>query len=107
MSGSTENITFIKCFFVVEDLCGEKHHVYEEEKYRDLSAAIAAYRELPSTKQKALGIENQNPFPGSLEFVRCINGKDVLSVDYTLLDAWRNNPEIQAVVGHIKQEFDL
>lgn len=46
------------------------------------------------------------PQPGSLDFVQCHNGKNVLIRDYEKLSAWRN-PEILRLVNQLRDSMPL
>lgn len=95
---------FIDHFYVVEDL--EVHGQLAIEEYPSREEALAAYFALPNNKLKALGIQNTNPLPGSLDFIHCVNGIDTAIMDYTFVEVW-NNPEIQMVQGEIENALAL
>ena len=95
---------FIEHFYVVEDL--EVHGQLEVKEYPNCEEALAAYFALPNNKLKALGIQNTNPLPGSLDFIHCVNGIDTAIMDYTFIEVW-NNPEIQEVQEEIENALAL
>lgn len=95
---------FIDHFYVVENL--EVHVQLAIKEYPNCEEALAAYFALPNNKLKALGIQNTNPLPGSLDFIHCVNGIDTAIMDYTFVEVW-NNPEIQEVQGEIENALAL
>lgn len=95
---------FIDHFYVVDDL--EVKGPLAIKKYDTLDAALEAYFGLPNDKLKALGIQNTNPLPGSLDFIQCENGIDTATMDYTSVEVW-NNPEIQALQTDIDMALAL
>ena len=95
---------FIDHFYVVDDL--EVKGPLAIKKYDTLDAALEAYFGLPNDKLKALGIQNTNPLPGSLDFIQCENGIDTATMDYTSVEVW-NNPEIQALQADIDMALAL
>ena len=95
---------FIDHFYVVEDL--ELHGQLAIREYSSCEEALAAYFALPNTKLKALGIQNTNPLPGSLDFIHCVNGIDTAIMDYSFVEVW-NNPEIQEVQTEIENALAL
>ena len=95
---------FIDHFYVVEDL--EVHGQLAIREYPSCEEALAAYFALPNNKLKALGIQNTNPLPGSLDFIHCVNGIDTAIMDYTFVEVW-NNPEIQEVQEEIENALAL
>ena len=95
---------FIDHFYVIEDL--NVKGPLALKRYESLEDAIAAYYALPNDKLKALGIQNTNPLPGSLDFIQCQNGIDTATMDYTAVEAW-NNPEVQAVHAEIELALAL
>ena len=95
---------FIDHFYVVEDL--ELHGQLAIREYSSCEEALAAYFALPNTKLKALGIQNTNPLPGSLDFIHCVNGIDTAIMDYSFVEVW-NNPEIQEVQAEIENALAL
>ena len=82
---------FIDHYYVVEDL--QKSGPLEIKEYADMQEALQAYFSLPNHKQKAFGIQNSLPLPGSLDFIQCINGVDRNILDYQNVEGW-DNPEI-------------
>ena len=94
---------FIDHFYVVEDL--EVKGPLAIRQYDTLDAALEAYFGLPNDKLKALGIQNTNPLPGSLDFIQCENGFDIATMDYTSVEAW-NTPEIQSLQAKIDMALD-
>ena len=95
---------FIDHFYVVEDL--EVHGQLAIEEYPTCEEALTAYFALPNNKLKALGIQNTNPLPGSLDFIHCVNGIDTAIMDYSFVEVW-NNPEIQTVQEEIENALAL
>lgn len=95
---------FIDHFYVVEDL--EVHGQLAIKEYSSCEKALAAYFALPNTQLKALGIQNTNPLPGSLDFIHCVNGIDTAIMDYSFIEVW-NNPEIQGVQAEIENALAL
>ena len=96
--------SFIDHFYVVKDL--KEHGQLAIKEYASCEEALAAYFALPNNKQKALGIQNTNPLPGSLDFIQCLNGIDTAIMDYSLIEVW-NNPEIQKVQAEIERAISL
>ena len=99
-----EEKPFIDHFYVVEDL--EVHGQLAIKEYPSCEEALAAYFALPNYKLKALGLQNTNPLPGSLDFIHCVNGIDTTIMDYTFVEVW-NNPEIQEVQEEIENALAL
>ena len=98
---TTEPAVFIDHFYVAEDI--QKHGALDITEYPTLEEALAAYRELPSTKMKALGAMNtRKPLPGSLDFVHCRDGVDTIVEDYRKVDGWENK-EVLDVVQRIRE----
>ena len=95
---------FIDHFYVVEDL--EVHGRLAIKEYSNVDEALAAYFQLPNNKLKALGIQNTNPLPGSLDFIHCVNGIDTAIMDYSFVEVW-NNPEVQEVQAQIENALSL
>ena len=95
---------FIDHYYVVEDL--QKSGPLEIKEYADMQEALQAYFSLPNHKQKAFGIQNSRPLPGSLDFIQCINGVDRNILDYQNVEGW-DNPEIINAVEQVDVEIDL
>lgn len=95
---------FIDHYYVVEDL--QKLGPLEIKKYADMQEALQAYFSLPNHKQKAFGIQNSLPLPGSLDFIQCINGVDRNILDYQNVEGW-DNPEIINAAEQVDVEIDL
>lgn len=95
---------FIDHYYVVEDL--QKSGPLEIKKYADMQEALQAYFSLPNHKQKAFGIQNSLPLPGSLDFIQCINGVDRNILDYQNVEGW-DNPEIINAAEQVDVEIDL
>lgn len=93
---------FIDHFYVVEDL--QVRGALNLQTYPTLKEAIAAYRELPADKLKALGAQNTMPLPGSLDLVQCQEGKNVLILDYSKIKDW-DNREIRSAREALKAEL--
>lgn len=96
--------SFIDHFYVVEDL--EVHGQLAIKEYQRCKDALDAYFALPNDKCKALGIQNTNPMPGSLDFIQCLNGIDTAIMDYSFIEVW-NNLEIQKVQAEIERAISL
>ena len=71
-----------------------------------MQEALQAYFSLPNHKQKAFGIQNSRPLPGSLDFIQCINGVDRNILDYQNVEGW-DNPEIINAAEQVDVEIDL
>lgn len=70
---------FIDHFYVVNDL--EVRGALSLKEYSTLEAAMRAYQELPNTQMKALGAMNTGrPLPGSLDFMQCKDGQDIIEL---------------------------
>lgn len=95
---------FIDHYYVVEDL--QKSGPLEIKEYADMQEALQAYFSLPNHKQKAFGIQNSLPLPGSLDFIQCINGVDRNILDYQNVEGW-DNPEIINAAEQVDVEIDL
>ena len=95
---------FIDHYYVVEDL--QKSGPLEIKEYADMQEALQAYFSLPNHKQKAFGIQNSRPLPGSLDFIQCINGVDRNILDYQNVEGW-DNPEIINAAEQVDVEIDL
>ncbi len=95
---------FIDHYYVVEDL-GVRGPLAIKE-YQNLEEALSAYFALPNDNLKALGIQNTNPMPGSLDLIQCQNGIDTMTMDYTAVEVW-NNPEVQAVHSELELALAL
>lgn len=92
--------TFIDHFYVCEDL--SKLGALDIHQFSNLKEAVAAYRALPAGKEvKALGAQNTQPLPGSLDFVQHLNGKDWLLSDCRRLAAWHNE-EVQNAMCELR-----
>ena len=91
--------SMIDHFYVVEDLQAQGQLAITE--YPDLDAALEAYRALPREKSKALGIQNTNDLPGSLDFIQCRKGIDTIVEDYKAVNGWESE-EIRTVVEQIR-----
>ncbi len=102
----TEHIekAFIDHFYVIEDL--EIRGQLSVKEYQSCEEALSAYFALPNNKLKALGIQNTNPLPGSLDFIHCVNGIDTAIMDYTFVEVW-NNPEIQEAQKKVENALAL
>lgn len=95
---------FIDRYYVCEDLTPP--NPLKTQTFELLDDAIAAYKELPANKVKALGIQNSAPMPGSLDFVQCHNGKNVLIRDFERMPNWRN-AEILRAVQQLREKLPL
>ena len=100
MLDAQEEAPFIDHFYVVPDL--ERRGQLEVQTFATFEEAYAAYSEFSTENVKALGVQNTNPLPGSLDLIQCREGKDVLVEDYLQAEGW-NNPEISAVVNRIQE----
>ncbi len=90
---------FIHHYYVIEDL--QVSGPFALTEYSSLEQAVQAYKELPTENRKALGIQNTNPLPGSLDFIHCRDGQDVMVQDYLQVDGW-NNPEIMEAIARMQ-----
>lgn len=95
--------SFIAHYYVVEDI--QARGPLSVQNYSDLNDALAAYAALPSDKMKALGIQNTNDLPGSLDIVQCKDGIDTLTNDWEKVAGW-DNPEVQAAVEQITKGLE-
>lgn len=95
---------YIDHYYVVEDL--QKQGKLDIQEYSSLSEALENYFALPTHKMKALGIQNQSPLPGSLDFIQCKNGVDHLPEDWTKVTGWLN-PQIYQTVQYLKESLEV
>lgn len=95
---------YIDHYYVVEDL--QKQGKLDVREYSSLSEALENYFALPTHKMKALGIQNQSPLPGSLDFIQCKNGVDHLTEDWTKVTGWLN-PQIYQTVQYLKESLEV
>ena len=95
---------YIDHYYVVEDL--QKQGKLDIQEYSSLSEALENYFALPTHKMKALGIQNQFPLPGSLDFIQCKNGVDHLTEDWTKVTGWLN-PQIYQTVQYLKESLEV
>lgn len=95
---------YIDRYYVVEDL--QKQGKLDIQEYSSLSEALENYFALPTHKMKALGIQNQSPLPGSLDFIQCKNGVDHLTEDWTKVTGWLN-PQIYQTVQYLKESLEV
>ena len=95
---------YIDHYYVVEDL--QKQGKLDVREYSSLSEAVENYFALPTHKMKALGIQNQSPLPGSLDFIQCKNGVDHLTEDWTKVTGWLN-PQIYQTVQYLKESLEV
>lgn len=95
---------YIDHYYVVEDL--QKQGKLDIREYSSLSEALENYFVLPTHKMKALGIQNQSPLPGSLDFIQCKNGVDHLTEDWTKVTGWLN-PQIYQTVQYLKESLEV
>lgn len=95
---------YIDHYYVVEDL--QKEGKLDIREYSSLSEALENYFALPTHKMKALGIQNQSPLPGSLDFIQCKNGVDHLTEDWTKVTGWLN-PQIYQTVQYLKESLEV
>lgn len=95
---------YIDHYYVVEDL--QKQGKLDIREYSSLSEALENYFALPTHKMKALGIQNQSPLPGSLDFIQCKNGVDHLTEDWTKVTGWLN-PQIYQTVQYLKESLEV
>ena len=95
---------FIDHFYVIPDLnvTGQ----LDVRTYSTFEDAYSAYSKMPDDRQKALGIQNTMPMPGSLDFIHCRDGVDTLVEDYLEIEGW-NNPEVAAVVDTMQEKLSL
>ena len=95
---------YIDHYYVVEDL--QKQGKLDIREYSSLSEALENYFALPTHKMKALGIQNQSPLPGSLDFIQCKNGVDHLTEDWTKVTGWLNS-QIYQTVQYLKESLEV
>lgn len=93
-----QNDAFIDHYYVIPDL--EVTGSLDVQTFSIFEEAYAAYAALPSDKVKALGVQNSNSLPGSLDFIQCRGGVDTIIEDYTKVAGW-DNPEISALLEQI------
>lgn len=91
---------FVDHYYVVDDLAKPGPLVVQE--FGNLDEAMKKYFSLPNHQMKALGVQNTNPLPGSLDFIQCKNGIDTVIEDYKKVEGW-DNPEIQQIVEKTEQ----
>lgn len=99
------NLFFIARYYVVQDL--QKRGALDVEYYRDIDAAIEAYRALPAEQLKAIGMDKQhgpNELPGSLDIIHCRDGIDTVVYDFQQVAGW-DNPEVKAAIDYISNEL--
>lgn len=92
---------FIHHFYVVDDLNAAPLAVTSYERLDD---AVEAYRNLPESNWKALGIEKMEI--GAIDFLQCISGEDTLISDFKKSSDWMNS-EVYAIVQELKESFQL
>ena len=100
-----DNLFFIARYYVVQDL--QKQGALDIEYYRDIDAAIEAYRTLPADQMKAIGINNQTEpgeLPGSIDLIHCRDGVDYTVNDFAVI-GW-DNPEVRAAIRYIAEELE-
>nr|WP_317408300.1 YodL domain-containing protein [Fournierella massiliensis] len=95
---------YIDCFYVCEDIA--HRGPLNIKKFDTLDTAVEVYKSLPSATVKALGVQNTAPLPGSLDFVQCHNGRDVLIQDYKNCSGW-DNPEISRMIHELRNHLIL
>lgn len=95
---------YIDCFYVCEDIA--HRGPLNIKKFDTLDTAVEVYKALPSGTVKALGVQNTAPLPGSLDFVQCHNGRDVLIQDYKHCTGW-DNPEISRMIHELRNHLIL
>lgn len=95
--------SFINHYYVVNDLTAAPLQVVD---YIDQEEALGAYFALPTDRLKAFGVVNTKELAGSLDFIQCREGRDVLVQDYANIDdnAWRC-PEIEKLVNQLKEKL--
>ena len=99
------NLFFIARYYVVQDL--QKSGALDVEYYRDIDAAIEAYRALPAEQLKAIGMDKQhgpNELPGSLDIIHCRDGIDTVVYNFQQVAGW-DNPEVKAAIDYISNEL--
>lgn len=94
---------FVDHYYVVEDLAKQGSLVVQE--FDNLDEAMEKYFVLPNHQKKALGVQNTNPLPGSLDFIQCKNGIDTVIEDYKKVEGW-DNPEIQQIAEKVEQTIE-
>lgn len=95
---------YIDCFYVCEDIA--HRGPLNIKKFDTLDTAVEVYKALSSAAVKALGVQNTEPLPGSLDFVQCHNGRDVFIQDYKHCTGW-DNPEISRMIHELRNHLVL
>lgn len=95
---------YIDCFYVCEDIA--HRGPLNIKKFDTLDTAVEVYKALSSAAVKALGVQNTEPLPGSLDFVQCHNGRDVFIQDYKHCTGW-DNPEISRMIHELRNHLIL
>ena len=98
----TDDSRFIAHYYVIPDL--QMQSQLAVQTFPTFEEAFAVYEALPNDYVKALGVQNTNPMPGSLDFIQCRDGRDTLVEDYTKVDGW-DNPEITELVNKIQERL--
>ena len=96
---------YIDHYYVVEDLQAVP---LEIRTFSEREKALNEYFYLPTGKMKAFGVMNTNDLPGSLDFIQCRNGQDVLIEDYLKVEeeaGWQNK-EIIELVSELKEKLE-
>lgn len=101
---SEQEQPFIKQFYVVEDL--QVKGPLSVQWFEDMDTALKTYFALPNEKRKAFGIKKNDPMPGMLDFIQCMDGIDRIVADYLGVEGWKN-PEIIAATERIDEALDL
>ena len=98
------NDKYIDYFYVIPDL-GVQGSL-EVRKFDTVEKAVAEYNALPKDKPKALGITNTDIRTGSLDFVQCKDGVNLLQRDHKRLPSW-DNREVYQAVEYMKENIEL
>ena len=96
---------YIDHYYVVEDLQAVP---LEIKTFSEREKALNEYFYLPTGKMKAFGVMNTNDLPGSLDFIQCKDGQDVLIEDYLKVEeeaGWQNK-EIIELVSELKEKLE-
>ena len=96
---------YIDHYYVVEDLHAVPLGI---KTFSERDKAINEYFSLPTNKVKALGVQNTNELPGSLDFIQCKDGIDTLTEDFLKVEesaGWQRE-EIFELENYLKEQID-
>lgn len=81
-------------------------------RHDTLDEALAAYRALPNTKTRALGMSLGRLY--EIDLVQCrplqqgdLHGDNLLVADYLKMERWRTNPQVLEVVETIREQLSV